>query len=83
MIAGIGSLILLASVLVFIYNIIVSMRKGKIAGPNPWNAFTLEWADSIAAACVQLCCHSRSEEPASALGRCSPRGSLTGFTKTT
>jgi len=24
-------------------NVIISMRKGKKAGPNPWKANTLEW----------------------------------------
>jgi len=30
--------------LLLAWNIIISFRKGKVAGPNPWNAFTLEWA---------------------------------------
>ena len=29
--------------LLFLYNIIVSLKKGKDAGPNPWHATTLEW----------------------------------------
>jgi cytochrome c oxidase subunit 1 len=29
--------------LLFLYNMIVSLKKGKPAGPNPWNATTLEW----------------------------------------
>ena len=29
--------------LLFFYNMIVSLKKGKPAGPNPWNATTLEW----------------------------------------
>jgi cytochrome c oxidase subunit 1 len=29
--------------LLFLYNIIVSLKKGKPAGPNPWKATTLEW----------------------------------------
>ncbi|MCH8865406.1 MAG: cytochrome c oxidase subunit I [Proteobacteria bacterium] len=29
--------------LLFLYNIIVSLKKGKPAGPNPWRATTLEW----------------------------------------
>lgn len=29
--------------LIFFYNMIVSLFKGKPAGPNPWNATTLEW----------------------------------------
>ncbi|MCH7820976.1 MAG: cbb3-type cytochrome c oxidase subunit I [Proteobacteria bacterium] len=29
--------------LLFLYNMIVSLKKGKPAGPNPWRATTLEW----------------------------------------
>jgi cytochrome c oxidase subunit I len=29
--------------LLFLYNMIVSLKKGKPAGSNPWNATTLEW----------------------------------------
>jgi cytochrome c oxidase subunit 1/cytochrome c oxidase subunit I+III len=38
-----GSLIIGVSVLVLIYNMWSSLRRGKIAGPNPWNGWTLEW----------------------------------------
>ncbi len=40
----VGAFIQAAAVLVFVYNIIRSARKGEKAGPNPWNAHTLEWA---------------------------------------
>jgi cytochrome c oxidase subunit 1/cytochrome c oxidase subunit I+III len=46
LISTIGSGILGAAVLVFVWNIIVSLRSGKPAGDNPWNAWTLEWATS-------------------------------------
>jgi cytochrome c oxidase subunit 1 len=29
--------------ILFLYNLIVSIKRGKMAGPNPWNATTLEW----------------------------------------
>src|SRR5919112_1980364 len=29
--------------LVFLFNMIWSLRRGREAGPNPWNATTLEW----------------------------------------
>jgi cytochrome c oxidase subunit 1 len=32
-----------ASVMVFLYNIITSMRNGPIAPGNPWRGLTLEW----------------------------------------
>jgi heme/copper-type cytochrome/quinol oxidase subunit 1 len=34
------------SFLVLFWNVIVSRRSGKIAGDNPWDAWTLEWATS-------------------------------------
>jgi cytochrome c oxidase subunit 1/cytochrome c oxidase subunit I+III len=44
LISTVGSLILGLSVIIFVWNIIVSLRRGKPAGNNPWNAWTLEWA---------------------------------------
>jgi cytochrome c oxidase subunit 1 len=44
MIATAGSWIIAASVLVFIINVLISRRRGKRAGANPWDAPTLEWA---------------------------------------
>jgi cytochrome c oxidase subunit 1/cytochrome c oxidase subunit I+III len=44
LISTVGALILGLSVIVFAWNIIVSLRSGKPAGDNPWNAWTLEWA---------------------------------------
>ena len=29
--------------MVFLYNVVRSLTKGREAGPNPWNATTLEW----------------------------------------
>jgi cytochrome c oxidase subunit I len=33
-----------AGVLVFVFNMLWSMMKGKIAGNDPWDAWTLEWS---------------------------------------
>jgi len=44
MISTIGAFLLGASVLVLLWNVVVSLRHGKPAGDNPWNAWTLEWA---------------------------------------
>jgi cytochrome c oxidase subunit I len=38
-----GSFILGAGVLVTAYNVIRSVRKGVVSGPDPWKANTLEW----------------------------------------
>ena len=35
--------VLIFSFILFIYNIFYSMKGGKPAGSNPWNAWTLEW----------------------------------------
>lgn len=40
----IGAYVLALGVLVSIVNFFVSMRRGAVAGANPWNADTLEWA---------------------------------------
>jgi cytochrome c oxidase subunit 1 len=40
----VGALIQVPSYAIFVYNVIVSLRKGKPAGDNPWDAWTLEWA---------------------------------------
>jgi len=38
---------LAASQLLFLINLLVSFRSGKLAPPNPWSATTLEWAPTI------------------------------------
>ncbi len=43
-VATIGGLIQAPSYLLFVYNILVSLWKGRPAGDNPWDAWTLEWA---------------------------------------
>ena len=43
-----AALFLAAAQLIFLWNICVSARRGRIAPPNPWQATTLEWAPEIA-----------------------------------
>jgi cytochrome c oxidase subunit 1/cytochrome c oxidase subunit I+III len=43
MISTIGAFILAIGVLVFLWNIIRSVRHGAAAGNDPWDAWTLEW----------------------------------------
>jgi heme/copper-type cytochrome/quinol oxidase subunit 1 len=38
----IGAFVLAFGVLVFLVNVMVSLRYGEVAGDNPWNAWTLE-----------------------------------------
>jgi cytochrome c oxidase subunit 1 len=46
LLATIGGFIIAISVLPFIWNVFVSRRNGKIAGDDPWEGNTLEWATS-------------------------------------
>jgi cytochrome c oxidase subunit I+III len=43
LLATVGSWILATGVVLLVINILWSWRAGAIAGPNPWNAGTLEW----------------------------------------
>jgi cytochrome c oxidase subunit 1 len=43
LISTIGSYILGAGILMSMYNFVRSYKHGKIAGPDPWKANTLEW----------------------------------------
>ncbi len=43
LISTIGSFILALGVLLTVINVVRSLKKGAIAGPDPWKANTLEW----------------------------------------
>jgi cytochrome c oxidase subunit I len=44
--ATIGGFTIAASMLPFLWNVLMSLRSGKVAGDDPWEANTLEWATS-------------------------------------
>ena len=44
LLSTVGAFVLAASVLVLLWNIWITLRRGQPAGDNPWNAWTLEWA---------------------------------------
>jgi len=44
MVTSIGSFLFAFGILLFLVNVAVSLRRGERAGPNPWNAATLEWS---------------------------------------
>jgi cytochrome c oxidase subunit 1 len=46
LITTLGSFAFAIGVLIFIANVVISYRRGRIAGDNPWDAPTLEWATS-------------------------------------
>ena len=44
MVVTIGAFIQAISVLIFLANVLRSVKRGELAGPNPWGGLTLEWA---------------------------------------
>jgi cytochrome c oxidase subunit 1/cytochrome c oxidase subunit I+III len=44
MVSTIGAFFMAAAALIFVWNLASSLLRGKMAGDNPWNAWTLEWA---------------------------------------
>ena len=44
LVASIGAVTIATSVLLFVVNVIMTMRRAPSAEPNPWNASGLEWA---------------------------------------
>jgi cytochrome c oxidase subunit I len=44
LIATIGALAQGAAILVFLVNVIISLRWGQPSGDDPWDAWTLEWS---------------------------------------
>jgi cytochrome c oxidase subunit I len=46
LLASIGAFIIAISVLVFMFNVVQSLKNGAPAGDDPWDAYTLEWDTS-------------------------------------
>ena len=44
LLTSLGSAVLAIGLLLTLYNLWISRRKGALAGPNPWDAATLEWS---------------------------------------
>jgi cytochrome c oxidase subunit I len=44
LLSSIGSMVVAVAVLLFVINLMVSLRAGRKAEPNPWDAPSLEWA---------------------------------------
>lgn len=42
--SSLGAAVLAIGLLITLYNFVVSLRRGPAAGPNPWDAATLEWS---------------------------------------
>jgi cytochrome c oxidase subunit 1 len=45
-ICSLGAAFQAVAILIFVWNILLSLRKGRPAGNDPWDAWTLEWATS-------------------------------------
>ncbi len=41
-----GSYFISIAIIIFIVNVLRSRKRGQLAGPDPWNAYALEWATS-------------------------------------
>jgi cytochrome c oxidase subunit I len=46
LISTLGAVLFFGSFLLFLYNMVTSARRGSLAGSNPWDAGTLEWASA-------------------------------------
>jgi cytochrome c oxidase subunit 1 len=46
LLASVGAAIIAVSILVFLVNVVRSLKAGEVASDNPWEASTLEWATS-------------------------------------
>jgi cytochrome c oxidase subunit 1 len=44
LVSSLGVPVQAAAVLVFVLNVVISLRRGQRAGDDPWDAWTLEWA---------------------------------------
>ncbi len=45
-IVSLGALVQTAGILIFVFNLVWSYYRGKAAGHDPWDAWTLEWSTS-------------------------------------
>jgi cytochrome c oxidase subunit I len=45
-ICSLGAAFQAVAILIFVWNILMSLRKGRPAGNDPWDAWTLEWGTS-------------------------------------
>jgi len=46
LVSTIGAAILAVAMVIFAVNLVRSLRSGEVAGDDPWDGFTLEWATS-------------------------------------
>ncbi len=44
LISTIGAFVFAIGVLLLLINVVISRRRGALAGPNPWDSYSLEWS---------------------------------------
>ena len=71
--ATLGAFIQVPSFAIFVVNIFWSLRDGKPAGDDPWDAWTLEWTTTSPPPAVQLRDDPDGPQPPAALGPEAPR----------
>ena len=54
LIVSVGGDLSRPSLLIFVVNLVRSYYRGKVAGPDPWDAWTLEWSTQLSSAGLQL-----------------------------
>ena len=72
LITTLGSFLFAVGVLLLLINVVVSRRSGRIAGHNPWDAPTLEWATPSPPPPYNFRRDPHGGEPPSPLGRPAP-----------
>jgi cytochrome c oxidase subunit I len=45
-IVSVGAFVQAVAALIFVFNLVYSYFRGRVAGPDPWDAWTLEWSTS-------------------------------------
>ena len=64
----IGALIQVPSYAIFVYNLVDLLWKGKPAGDDPWDAWTLEWTTTSPPPVLQLRRRADRPQPSTAVG---------------
>ena len=44
LVSSLGGMVIATGIVILIYNFMTSLRRGAVAGDDPWDAWTLEWA---------------------------------------
>ncbi len=67
-IVSVGAFIQAIAVAIFIFNLVHSYFRGRIAGPDPWDAWTLEWSTSSPPPAYNFATEPRGSQPQAFVG---------------